>query len=1089
MSSPLRRVFAHVAIAAFALLLLAGCGRTIVDPPEEPVSLHILGDASYLFQARGETVRLSAELRFPDGSVSAADDVTWTSDDARVEVAADGTVTARDDVGSAKIRAAYGQLVSDPVEVYVVQAAANTRILTEGVVEVVAPVSDTAASATLARTAATDALAVGDIIVTNEGLFGRIEQLVRTASGVEVVVELVPLREAFDRIDIGMESEAVELAAVISADGIEVRNLSDPLAPVQRLAPSALKCETEAGVVNLEFDGGRATVKFEVRVFARYRYDSATGTEFFELYAQGVPSISAESLVLETTFGPNTKIDCTVSLAKLEMPVATFWGILTIAGKLEPKAGFRIEAAAQTGQIKIQGPYVNDARLEIEAGIRHSQAGWEGLGGGLNPIRARVAVDDYGWGSFSVEDGLSLSLAMGPILKFETGASFKVTIFDAASVDFLDPTIYLRTGLDIPNVDADALDYAGVMLSLALVGESSIKFEVGGGLGRALKLLGINAGFRLGKAGFELGAVFEAAPPELTASRSLVNDTSGVTFTARDAGRRQGRVITFQAFDADGIGTRIGTATTGADGVASFTWFPTAAFNGQQRVRGLLDVGLGFPIRSEETLVLTVDVRGSASDPPAISNLVPARLDLTVIEQAAELPTRSASGTVAFGNVGGGTLAYELRLDPPAPRWLVIDSRTTGTLGFGASTQAELTATCVDGVGTYEARLLVSSNDALRPELATDVTLSCSETLPLTVDIERPTAGDIVSSNVLVEGTLTHERPLTALTYRVGSRLPENAIAGLRDGRFSFSIPSDRFVSIEGEPTANTITVEAADDLGAVGSASVTVIFDPATAPAAGRDVVVFNDINLFDDGALSINANNVRLIENLIDFSDSGERELGTVVWFDRGRNSQCFVEGFCGDEQLSRMRKAIEDRGYSIVDANSTLGSITSVPANVKVVFLWNPRVAYTAAEINVLKTFSGEGGRIVFVGEHEGYYGASIPLQNQFLADMGALMRNAGEAVDCSYTLIPGASLRPHQITERLPNVTIACASVVELGPNDFPLFYDTTNTKVLAAVAAVDVTPIAVSSAAVWGLAPATEPPAPDPSVTSHGRPRP
>jgi hypothetical protein len=54
-----------------------------------------------------------------------------------------------------------------------------------------------------------------------------------------------------------------------------------------------------------------------------------------------------------------------------------------------------------------------------------------------------------------------------------------------------------------------------------------------------------------------------------------------------------------------------------------------------------------------------------------------------------------------------------------------------------------------------------------------------------------------------------------------------------------------------------------------------------------------------------------------------------------------------------------------------------------------------------------------------------------------------------------------LRPSQLTQGLEQLTIACASVIELGPNDYAIFYDTTNTQVLAGVASINVTPLATS----------------------------
>jgi hypothetical protein len=225
-------------------------------------------------------------------------------------------------------------------------------------------------------------------------------------------------------------------------------------------------------------------------------------------------------------------------------------------------------------------------------------------------------------------------------------------------------------------------------------------------------------------------------------------------------------------------------------------------------------------------------------------------------------------------------------------------------------------------------------------------------------------------------------------------------------------------------------------------------------APTAGRDVVVFNDINIFDDPAMA-NPNNRLFIRNLVNFDTPGPRNDGTTVIFDRGRSSSC--GGSCSDASLSIMRGIIADSvGMTLVDDNSQSGSITSVPNEVKVIFLMLPIDQFTDAEIEVLKQFSAEGGRIVFVGEHEGFYGSGIPTENQFLIDMGAQMTNTGGAVDCGRITLPGSSLRQeHQIMDGLTDFDMGCASVIDPGPQDFALFFDTSNTQLLAGVAKVDV----------------------------------
>jgi len=173
-------------------------------------------------------------------------------------------------------------------------------------------------------------------------------------------------------------------------------------------------------------------------------------------------------------------------------------------------------------------------------------------------------------------------------------------------------------------------------------------------------------------------------------------------------------------------------------------------------------------------------------------------------------------------------------------------------------------------------------------------------------------------------------------------------------------------------------------------------------------------------------------------------------------GHGSKCYGDGMCGPSAMATMYLVIESAGLTVQD--STSSSLTSIDPSVKVIFLWNPLVDYTLDEVNAIKQFAADGGRLVFVGEWDQYYTAvGITLENQFLVDMGALMINTGGAVDCGYNILPATSLRPHQVTMGMTGVEIACASVIVPGPHDDPLYYDSTNTQLLAGVAAISTTP--------------------------------
>jgi hypothetical protein len=184
--------------------------------------------------------------------------------------------------------------------------------------------------------------------------------------------------------------------------------------------------------------------------------------------------------------------------------------------------------------------------------------------------------------------------------------------------------------------------------------------------------------------------------------------------------------------------------------------------------------------------------------------------------------------------------------------------------------------------------------------------------------------------------------------------------------------------------------------------------------------------------------------------------------------------------------MNSIVTSAGMTMVD--DFTATLDSIPAGVKVLFLWTPTVVFSRNEVNLMKQFSAQGGRVVFVGEHASYYGSGIPIENQFLLDMGAQMTNIGQQVDCGYVVQADTVLRQHQITNGMTGVAMGCASVLVPGPNDFPLWYDMTNTQVLAAVAKVSTTPLPAPPAAIR-QAPPVQPLPRRVRVDAVGRPLP
>ena len=200
--------------------------------------------------------------------------------------------------------------------------------------------------------------------------------------------------------------------------------------------------------------------------------------------------------------------------------------------------------------------------------------------------------------------------------------------------------------------------------------------------------------------------------------------------------------------------------------------------------------------------------------------------------------------------------------------------------------------------------------------------------------------------------------------------------------------------------------------------------FTSGTALFVPNEIIVFNDVNIFDNTGMDddfdeegasggANPNNKLLATNLVSFTSSGSRNAGTVVQFDCGRSSG--FSSACTD--FTNFEGAITTAGLTVSDVPSSSGTLTSIPTNVKVLFLWLPKVAFTGTEINTLKQFVADGGRIVFVGEHGSFYTTTAinNVANPFLKDMGAKSLIKGGSFDCGFNTLPAASLNTigHQV----------------------------------------------------------------------------
>ena len=87
---------------------------------------------------------------------------------------------------------------------------------------------------------------------------------------------------------------------------------------------------------------------------------------------------------------------------------------------------------------------------------------------------------------------------------------------------------------------------------------------------------------------------------------------------------------------------------------------------------------------------------------------------------------------------------------------------------------------------------------------------------------------------------------------------------------------------------------------------------------------------------------------------------------------------------------------------------------------------------AELNALKQFASEGGRLVVVGENSWFYGdEGIAIENELLANLGSQLVNQG---DCFFGF--GIAESDHQLVSGVAQVELPCASTMTPGPTTMP-----------------------------------------------------
>ena len=436
---------------------------------------------------------------------------------------------------------------------------------------------------------------------------------------------------------------------------------------------------------------------------------------------------------------------------------------------------------------------------------------------------------------------------------------------------------------------------------------------------------------------------------------------------------------------------------------------------------------------------------------------------VATIDQAGLASARGVGSTVIKAEIGAISATATLDVSQK----VVLVEVTPSSVVFNAiGEKQQLTAVAKDGAGNIIAGKTFtwrSTSQNANVDQNGMVTANSRGSAQVMAEVDGVSGSASITVNQSV-GRITFNT--TSLTL-AGPGATAQLTASVRDANGN-TIPGKTVTFYSQKPSVATVTssglvtgisagtgaISATVD-GFVGTVPVTVgAAPPPTGGAAGGDIVVFNDINVFDNFAMA-NANNVTLVKNLIDYSSTGARGTAKTVWLDYGRNSGC---SFCGSD-FTTVTNTVIAAGYTPTVISSTSGSLVSIPANVKVIIMWLPTVSFTPAEINALKSFASQGGRIVYVGEHGSFYSqAGFSVENSLLSNLGSGISVTPDFIDCGRQVASATQIRTHQITNGLTTLDYACASKLTLSGGAIGLLYDKGNTIPLIAVGSINTTPV-------------------------------
>ena len=650
----------HFTLAILAAMILSGCGSggggsggggSGGESGTSADTSIVVSPSSALLTSSGQTQQLSAVVYKADGTVDSAAQVTWkVADPTAASVSASGntaTVTAVANPGFTQVVATSGALTAN-ASIAIATPATHTHVLDHSLILSASSVSTTSAQLTLQSTPETTAIQVGDYIVS-QGVLAKVAAIQIGNNQLTLSVTPASLSDAFTSFKFSAQGVVPQgqlatqnYTATLSPRGVLVQ----PGTPQSVLIPqgetipwSQVQCTQNGSATNFQFtegsvafDGLIPTPTFSVTK------DPTTGVEAFTAEVSAQPTVTIKSPSL--TFNPSLtgSLDCKISLQKVQLPTASFYGIVSLDFDVTPVIGFTASATlSSAGSASFTGPQLQ-ASTQYDAGFNWSS--------GVAPSAFHtVGSPTVTFKPFSVtaDTSPSLNLDFEPYAAADIGMDVGVHVlfinFDATGIDFSEPKIGLDTSLGLSSLPSafsqDPSAYQGPTWSANLDANADFSLQTTGLLQEALQTIGFNDTISLGT--ITLLNIPVSGSPTFTLATTSATAISGGTpvvlsvAQAADTGlipENDARdTVQFWEMSSGGSPSLLDTTTLSSGGMASYSWMSTGPQAGNDTITALifgLLGGIDLPYASTPVDVTVSAISAANSIISATPSSIPA---------------------------------------------------------------------------------------------------------------------------------------------------------------------------------------------------------------------------------------------------------------------------------------------------------------------------------------------------------------------------------------------------------------------------------------------------------------------------------